>query len=605
VSCATLDYSLRAGGTTQPMLCITSTLALSALQSPLRPQRSQVERVAPEMMERMPRRIEYGEDARQKLLAGVDQVANAVKCTIGPRGRNVVLESKTGEQRVVNDGVTIAGEVVLDSISENVGVKLLLQAASKTDSRAGDGTTTATVLTQALMKAGNRYISSGHNAMAMQRGLNKGAAYFSKKIRELAEPVTTREQFQEIAAISANDWEMGGRIAEALDKVGLDGSTTLEEGPELFDTLEFTEGMEVDTGLLKTDIALDLETTSSTLMQPLVFVTDQKITMMSEILPILEAVVASKAPLLIICQDLVGEAYSGLLLNLQRGVLDASVIKAPGFGDVRRAYLQDICAFCGANFITADLQLKPSNATLADLGKLDKAVVEKSKTLLVSNGEQDALVDARVAALKALKTSLLEETNKEFEIQRIEQRIVKLRGAVARIRVGAATETEINDRVLRYEDAINALRGAISEGKVPGGGACLNYMTRFADEARAVCANEEEAVAIDVLVAAMQAPVAQIASNAGLLGPLVMERTKDLEWGHGFNAKTLAYENLLEAGVCDPASVTTWALENAASIAGSMLTTQALITDIYVEEVEEYKPEVTADIGADAAKYAW
>jgi len=316
--------------------------------------------------------------------------------------------------------------------------------------------------------------------------------------------------------------------------------------------------------------------------------------------------VAAQEPLLIIAQDVVGEAQAGLALNKDRGVLDVCVVKAPGYGAVRRAFLEDMCTFCGANYITDELARKLTQVELSDLGRLERVVVSKSKTLLVSTGEYETDVDKRVASIKAQISAKL-GTDKEFEIQRLEQRIVKLRGAVARIIVGAPTEVEMEDKRLRYEDAINAVRGAIAEGMVPGGGSCLAYMLRLADEARAVVGtNEEERLAVDVLLEAMKAPLIQIADNAGLLGQLVLEKVKDQPWGYGFNAKTLEYEDLLEAGVCDPASVTTWALENAASISGSLLTTEALVVQGgEVEEIEEYVPEVGAGIGERAADLAW
>jgi len=541
----------------------------------------------------------------------VDQVANAVRVTLGPKGRNVVLQSRNGEPpTVVNDGVTIASEVKLPTVQEDVGVKLLLQAASKTDSRAGDGTTTSTVLTQAIMGEGLKYVTSGHNSIALSKGLIKAAAFFVKKIREAATPVTTYEQYQQIASISVQDWDMGGNVADALMRVGIDGSTTVEEGELMSDVVEFTEGMEVETGFVSDLLCNDLGTLSSRLVEPRVLVTDEKLTNVQELLPILEAVVSSKESLLIIATDVVQEALSALTLNQNRGVLDVCAVKAPAYGEVRRVLMQDICTFTGATLITSELGMTTAKATIADLGKLQRAVVEKQKTLLVSSGDAtvNAAVDRRVEELKALKNELLDKANKEFEIQRLDQRIYKLRAAVARIKVGAPTEAEAKDRVLRYEDAINALTGAICEGMVPGGGSCLAYMTRYADECKATLPNDEERLAVDVLVKAMGAPVSQIATNAGILGEMVRMQVAEKEWGFGFNAKTMEYGNLFEEGVCDPCSVTTWALENAASISGSMLTTEALVTDavrgIDPDDID-YEPELTEGIGKGAAAQAW
>jgi len=556
----------------------------------------------------MARKVLYAGEAREALMAGVNKVADAVKVTIGPRGRNVVIRPTGKMPAVVNDGVTIAGEVNLESIPENVGVKLLLQAASQTDSRAGDGTTTATVLTQAIMREGIRLTSSGHNAVALQKGLLKAAAFFSAKIRELAEPVTTYEQYKQIASISANSDELGAHTADAIIKVGLDGATIIEDGVEMHDEVTVSEGMELEVGWLSELLVKEKETLSTTLEEPLVLVTDMKLTTVNELLPVLEAVVEAKRPLLLIAKDVVMEALSALILNLDRGVLDVCAVKCPGFGDVQKAFLADICTFSGATLITDELKMKVEEATLAQLGSLSRVKVEKAKTLLVSDGTHQADVDARVDELKGLKEQLVQQSNKEFEVQRIEQRIHKLRAAIARIKVGAPTETEVVDKKLRYEDAINAVRGAIVEGMVPGGGACLAYVTRFADEARAAIPDPDERVAVDVLVAAMGAPVMQIADNAGLLGALVREKVADHDWGYGFNAKTLQYEDLLKAGVCDPASVTTWALENAASITGSMLTTEALVYDPERDPMEDeanFEPEVTTGMRSDVEDYMW
>ena len=551
------------------------------------------------------KKVAYGDEARASLIRGVDKVANAVKVTIGPRGRNVVI--RRGEQMpvVINDGVSIAMDVDLELPEEQVGAKLLLQACSKTDSRAGDGTTTSAVLTQALCNSGAKLISNGANAVALQRGLNKAARFFVEKIRTMASPVDTIEQYRNIASISANSEDMGAIVADALMRVGADGACTSEAGKELTDSLEFAEGLEHDLGWINEAFVNNQESQVCEMADPRIFITDQKLTTMQDILPVLEAVVASKEPLLIMALDISGDALSGLALNAKKGVLDVCAIKTPGYGDVRTQYLEDIAIFTGATFMTQELGRKPENATMADLGTLSRAVISKSKTLLVSNGQQDDAVQARVETLKQQIDSKL-NTEKEFEIQRLEQRITLLRGAVARIFIGAPTEAEIEDKRLRYEDSINALKGACLEGQVPGGGACYAYMLRFEEEARAAITDPDEAAAIDVLLDAMSAPLKQIASNAGELGEMVLEKVKGQEWGYGFNAKTLTYEDLDKAGVNDPASVNTWALENSASIAGSLLTTEALVCQAErPEDEEEYRPEITTGIGEDAARYAW
>jgi chaperonin GroEL len=554
--------------------------------------------------------IIYGDAARDKLAAGVDKVANAVKVTLGPRGRNVVLGTgkRLGAPEVVNDGVTIAGEVKIPDNCENIGANLVLQSAVKTDSRAGDGTTTSTVLTQALVNEGLRYVSNGHNAVALQRGLLKTSAWVVKKIREMATPVTSYEQYKYIASLSAQSEEYGTVIADAITRVGADGAIVVAPAQGLDDELVFTEGMGLEVGWVSPMMVKEQETLTNTLSNPRVFVTDEKLTMLEEILPVLEKCLETKEPLLIIAPDITGEALSGLVLNLNRGVLDVCAVRAPGLGEVRRNFLEDICTFTGANFITRELGRRPKEATIDDLGYLERSVVEKDKTLLVAcaDGRYQEAVETRVDVLKAQLAEKL-AAGKEFEAQRLEQRITKLRGIVARILLGAATETELEDKRLRYEDAINALKGGIAEGMVPGGGSCYAYMTRYMDEIKASLPDEEERLAADLVCAALGSPVTQIANNAGLLGPMVLEKVKGQEWGYGFDANTEEYVDLLEKGVCDPASVTTWALDNAVSIAASLLNTEAIVADDEVDETDEldYQPTVGTGIGQDAAKYAW
>jgi chaperonin GroEL len=553
------------------------------------------------------KKVLYSDEARKSLINGVDQVANAVKVTIGPRGRNVVINDKRarGAVYVINDGVSIAGCIELDDPAEEVGAKLLLQACSQTDSRAGDGTTTSAVLTQAMCRAGKQYVTNGVNAVALQRGLIKSAAFFVEKIKEAALPVTTIEQYRDIASISANSPEMGAVVADAIMRVGADGACTCEAGKELQDSLDFAEGLEHEIGMVSEAFVTDVESQTCTLDDARLFVTDQKLTTMQDILPILEGCLQSQEPLVIMALDISGEALSGLTLNVKKGVIKCCAVKTPGFGEVRSAYLEDICAFSGAKFCTADLAMRPSDMTIADCGKISKAIIGKKNFLIVSTGEYDEAVEKRVDSIKELMDYKINE-GKEFEVQRLEQRINKLRGAVARIYIGAPTEAEIEDKRLRYEDAINALKGACFMGRVPGGGACYAYMLRYADECRALFTDPEEAVAVDVITEAMSEPIRMIAGNAGLLGEFVLQKVIGQEWGYGFNAAILEYEDLLAAGVCDPASVTTWALENSASISGSLLTTEALICVAKKpEEEEEYVPEVTTGIGEDAGKYAW
>jgi len=553
------------------------------------------------------KRLTYGDDARFTLMKGVDKMANAVKVTLGPRGRNVVIGEKDQTPVVVNDGVTIASAIEVEDPAENVGVKLLLQAASQTDSRAGDGTTTATVLAQAICRQGLRMVSNGENAVGLARGLVKASAFFVGKIREMAMPVTTREQYGQIASVSANSEDIGNLIADALMAVGGDGAVFTEAGRVLEDSLALTQGMEHEVGYISEKFIKEVELQTATLKEPRVLVTDQKLANLADLLPLLEKILATKEPLLIIAADVTAEALSGLVLNKQRGVLDVCPIKAPGFGEVRRAFLEDICIATGATFITSDLAKKMTSVTLDDLGVLESAVISKKGCVLVKTGQFEEKIEQRVSEIKEQIKSKL-NTPKEFEVQRLEQRIIKLRGLVARITIGGATETEIEDKRLRYEDAINALKGAVAEGMVPGGGSCLAYMTRFADEARESISDPGEKLAVDVLVNAMSEPIVQIGRNAGVLGEMVFEKVKGTEWGWGYNAMNLEYMDMFEAGVCDPASVTTWALENAASIAGSLLTTEALVANLDVEDTSEqdnYQPEFTEGIQDRASDLAW
>jgi len=554
------------------------------------------------------KQVQYSDEARSTLIEGVNKVANAVKVTLGPRGRNVVINDARakGEIYIINDGVSIAGSIELDDVAEQVGAKLLLQACSQTDSRAGDGTTTSAVLTQKLVNAGKQYISNGVNAVALQRGLIMAASFFVDKITKAAEPVTTLEQYADIAGISANSPEMGQVVADALMRVGKEGAVTCETSKELEDKLEFAEGLEHDgLGFVSESFVNDVETQTCNLDDARILVTDQKIEDLRDLLPLLEGAVAAQSPLVIMALDVSGEALSGLTLNTKKGVLACCATKTPGFGEVRTSYLEDIAVFSGAKFFTSALGMKVKDARIEDCGTVSKAQITKSKFLIVSNGEHDEAVEKRVDTLKEEIVAKINE-GKEFVVQRLEQRINKLRGAVARIFIGAPTEAEIEDKRLRYEDAINALKGACFMGRVPGGGACYAYMLRYTDECRAQFTDPDEAVAVDVITEAMSEPCRQVANNAGLLGEFVLQSIKGKEWGYGFNAKTLEYENLLESGVCDPASVTTWALDNSASIAGSLLTTEALVCDKEKPpEEEEYKPEMTTGIGEEAAQMAW
>mmetsp|Transcript_71257 Transcript_71257/g.130466 ORF Transcript_71257/g.130466 Transcript_71257/m.130466 type:complete len:658 (+) Transcript_71257:41-2014(+) len=550
--------------------------------------------------------VKYSREARTALLLGVDKVADAVKVTLGPRGRNVVIAEEKQMPVIINDGVSIAGKVSVERPEEEVGVKLLLQACSQTDDRAGDGTTTAAVLTQAMCKAGIKFIENGANSVAVQRGLVKAAAFFIEKIRSMAMPVTTWEQYKNIASLSANNDEMGALIADAIQAVGADGALTCDAGKGMYDELSIAEGLEHEVGYLSDQFITEEESRTCVLQDARVLLTDAKITTMQEILPILEAVVASGEALLIIATDISGEALTGLTLNSQKKIIKACAVRAPGLGEVRTAFLEDMAVFSNATYLTSELGYSMADAKITDLGIISKAVIEQKKMTLISTGEFTDAVEERVKSLRSIMNQKMEGQGfNEFQIMRLEQRINKLRGAIARITVGGATEAEIEDKCLRFEDAINALKGACKEGMVPGGGSTFTYMLRYADECRATLTDPDELLAVDILVEAMSEPIRHIATNAGILGELILQTVKGKEWGYGFNAWTLEFEDLIKSGVCDPASVSTWGLENAASIAGSLLTTEALVChEEKPPETQEYDPGFGNEIREDAAKRA-
>lgn len=554
-----------------------------------------------------PKKVLYSTKARKSLISGVDKVANAVKVTLGPVGRNVLIYDKHGP-RIINDGVTIAANIALDTPEEVAGAKLLLQACDQTDSMAGDGTTTAAVLTQAICKAGLRTIESGANAVALQRGLLKTARFFVEKILEAAIPINTFDQYKEIATMSANNEDMGEVVAEAIMKVGANGSVTLEKGTTEEDILQIAEGLEHEVGYVSEKFVNDMESQTCILENPRVFLTDQKLKSMQDILSVLEGVVGEQGSLVVIADNIEAEALSGLIINSQKGVVKACAARAPGAGQIKENFLKDLAAFTGANVISSQLGLLPSQAKVSDLGRVAKAVFRKNTFTLVASGEQDEAVKDRVESLQLQMEELMDMPGYNIPaFLRLKQRSQKLRGAVARIYVGGRTEAEQEDKRLRYEDAINALKGACKKGMVPGGGSTFVYMLRYEDEARANLEDPEEQEAVSVLIEAMGAPVKQIAHNTGLIPDVMLEKLKDQEFGFGFNARTREYEDLIEAGVCDPASVATWGLDAAASIAGSLLTTEALVCGTEIEEEEEeYTGPTQSGIDQKAAQQlAW
>lgn len=526
--------------------------------------------------------VQFGDASRKSLQAGIDAVANAVKVTLGPKGRNVVLERSYGVPEVVNDGVTIARDIELEDTRANVGAKLLVEVASKTDQRAGDGTTTSTVLTQALVTEGLRLVASGANPMALQRGLQKASKLLAAEVKAKAKPVESDDDIMNIAMIATGSEGMGRTIASCFKRVGANGATMVEDGQTLTDEIEFTEGMEIERGFISPYFVKNQETQTCEMDSPRILVTDRKINNMNELVPVLESLVQSKEPLLIIADDVTGEALSSLVLNKMRGVLDVCAIKSPGFGDRRRGYLEDIAVLTGATFVTEQLGLSLETMTNEMLGKAARISVSKERTTMIATGDHSDEVAERIKVIKAE----LELTDSEFDKEKCQERVAKLGGAIGRIKVGAATETELKDKKLRYEDALNSVKAAMDEGVVPGGGATLVYMLRTRAKVLASFTEDEEdeRLAVDLLYKAITAPLMQIAENAGTEGAVVLERVKDQEFGFGWNAATSSYEDLLESGVIDPATVTQQAVLNSASIAASIITTSALITEIKEDE---------------------
>ncbi|KOO27510.1 chaperonin [Chrysochromulina tobinii] len=491
--------------------------------------------------------VQFGDASRKSLLAGIDAVANAVKVTLGPKGRNVVLERSYGVPEVVNDGVTIARDILLEDERQNAGAKLLIEVASKTDQRAGDGTTTSTVLTQALVTEGLRLVASGANPMALQRGLQKASKMLAEEVKAVAKA-----------------------------RVGANGATMVEDGQTLVDEIEFTEGMEIDRGFISPYFVKNQETQSCEFENPRVLITDRKITNMNELVPILERLVQTKEALLIIADDVSGEALSSLVLNKMRGVLDVAAIKSPGFGDRRRGYLEDIAVLTGGTFITEQLGLSLEAMTPEMLGSAERIAVSKERTTMIATGKYTEQVNERIKVIK----KEMENTDSEFDREKCQERIAKLGGAIGRIKVGAATETELKDKKLRYEDALNSVKAAMDEGIVPGGGSTLVYLLRTKDKILAAMNGEEERLAVDLLFRAIQVPICQIAENAGEEGEVVLERVKGQAFGFGWNAATGKYEDLLKSGVIDPALVTQQCILNSCSIAAAVITTGALITEV-------------------------
>ncbi|MCI7675477.1 MAG: chaperonin GroEL [Phascolarctobacterium sp.] len=520
----------------------------------------------------MAKEIRFNEEARRSLERGVNALADAVKVTLGPKGRNVVLEKKFGAPTITNDGVTIARDIELEDPFENMGAQLVKEVAIKTNDVAGDGTTTATVLAQAMIKEGMRNVAAGANPMVLKKGIKKAVDVLVDELKAVSQKVETKEAKAQVASISAGDEEVGQLIADAMEKVGDDGVITIEESKTMDTCVETVEGMQFDRGYISPYMATDADKMEAVLSNPFVFITDRKINMIQDIMPVLEKVVQSGSELLIIAEDIEGEALATLVVNKLRGTFKAVAVKAPGFGDRRKAMLQDIATLTGATVISEEVGRKLDSATIADLGRAGQVRVTKEMTTIVDGqGDKDAIA-ARVAQIRAQ----IPETTSEFDKEKLQERLAKMAGGVAVIKVGAATEVEMKDKKLRIEDALNATRAAVAEGIVPGGGTALLQVQAALAKLKVT---GDEKTGVDIVKRAIEEPVRQIAYNAGLEGAVIVDAIKRSRKGVGFNAATEKYVDMIAEGIVDPTKVTRSALQNAASIAAMVLTTESIVAD--------------------------
>ena len=524
----------------------------------------------------MAKRIIYNENARRALEKGIDILAEAVAVTLGPKGRNVVLEKKFGAPQIINDGVTIAKEIELEDHIENTGVALIRQAASKTNDAAGDGTTTAIVLAHAMVKAGLRNVAAGANAITLKKGIDKASDFLVGKIQENAKPIADSNAIAQVGTISAgNDEEVGKMIADAMDKVGKEGVISLEEGKSMETELEVTEGMRFDKGYISPYFATDTERMEAVLDEPYILLTDKKIGLVQDLVPVLEQIARTGKPLLIIAEDTEKEALATFVVNRLRGVLNVAAVKAPGFGDRRKAKIEDMAVLTNGQLITEDQGLKLENAKLEMLGTARRVTINKDTTTIVAEGNEVA-VSTRCEQIK----KQMDETDSTYDKEKLQERLAKLAGGVAVVKVGAATETEMKDKKLRLEDAINATKAAVEEGIVPGGGTTLAHMAPALEEWAASNLSGEELIGANIVASALTAPLMRIAENAGVNGAVVAENVKSKSFNEGYNAANGEYVDMLAAGIVDPAKVTRSGLQNAASIAGMVLTTECIVADM-------------------------
>ncbi|MDV4614085.1 chaperonin GroEL [Enterococcus faecium] len=520
----------------------------------------------------MAKELKFAEDARAAMLRGVDKLADTVKVTLGPKGRNVVLEKSYGSPLITNDGVTIAKEIELEDHFENMGAKLVSEVASKTNDIAGDGTTTATVLTQAIVREGLKNVTAGANPLGIRRGIELATKAAVEELHNISTVVDSKEAIAQVAAVSSGSDKVGHLIADAMEKVGNDGVITIEESKGIETELDVVEGMQFDRGYLSQYMVTDNDKMEAVLENPYILITDKKISNIQDILPLLEQILQQSRPLLIIADDVDGEALPTLVLNKIRGTFNVVAVKAPGFGDRRKAMLEDIAILTGGTVITDDLGLELKDATIEKLGNASKVVVDKDNTTIVEGSGEKEAIEARVQLIK----NQIAETTSDFDREKLQERLAKLAGGVAVVKVGAATETELKELKLRIEDALNATRAAVEEGMVSGGGTALvNVISKVS----AVEAEGDVATGIKIVVRALEEPIRQIAENAGYEGSVIVDKLKNVELGTGFNAATGEWVNMVEAGIVDPTKVTRSALQNAASVSALLLTTEAVVAD--------------------------
>lgn len=523
------------------------------------------------------KQLAFDIEARRKLEAGVNTVAQAVKVTLGPKGRNVVLEKKFGSPTITKDGVTVAKEIELKDPYENMGAQLCREVASKTNDVAGDGTTTATVLAQAIVLEGLKNVTAGANPIFLKRGIDRAVEVAVEEIKKVSIPVETRENIAHVSAIAANDAEIGELIADAMEKVGKDGVITVEESKGITTTVEVVEGMEFDKGYISPYFVTNPDAMEVELEEPYILINEKKISAISDLLPLLEKVVRTGRPLLIIAEDVEGEALATLVVNKIRGTMSCAAVKAPGFGDRRKAMMEDIAILTGGQFVSEDMGIKLENVDLSMLGRAKKIKIGKEKCTIVEGAGTQEAVNARVGQIK----KQIEETDSDYDREKLQERLAKLAGGVAVIKVGAATETELKEKKHRVEDALSATRAGVEEGIVPGGGVTLVNIVPALDK---IEATGDEAVGVRIIKRALEEPLRQIATNAGLEGSVVVERVKHENRGVGFDAMTEQYVDMVKVGIVDPAKVTRSALQNAASIASMLLTTEALVAEIPEKE---------------------